>query len=182
MSDNSPCSRVFRDPAHFLALGFGSGCAPKAPGTFGTLAAIPLYLLAQPLPLWAYLLLTAAGFILGVWICDRVARDLGVHDHPAIVWDEVVGYFLTMIAAPPGWLWIIAGFAPRRRRYRLYPPEIRHLPRSISGAVYRARRSAARTPSPRYRHCQMILPWTGAGRRQLIGREEAFRAQQPKLS
>jgi phosphatidylglycerophosphatase A len=53
-----PCARVFRDPVHFLALGFGSGCAPKAPGTFGTLAAIPLYLLAQPLPLWAYLLLT----------------------------------------------------------------------------------------------------------------------------
>ena len=63
MSDKSPCRRVFRDPAHFLALGFGSGCAPKAPGTFGTLAAIPLYLLAQPLPLWAYLLLTAAGSV-----------------------------------------------------------------------------------------------------------------------
>ena len=133
MSDNSPCSRVFRDPAHFLALGFGSGCAPKAPGTFGTLAAIPLYLLAQPLPLWAYLLLTAAGFILGVWICDRVARDLGVHDHPAIVWDEVVGYFLTMIAAPPGWLWIIAGFALFRLFDIVKPWPIRQADQHIDG-------------------------------------------------
>ena len=111
MSVERPCARVFRDPIHFLALGFGSGCAPKAPGTFGTLAAIPLYLLLQPLPLWAYLLLTAAGFALGIWVCDKAARDLGVHDHPAIVWDEVIGYWVTMIAAPPGWLWIIAGFA-----------------------------------------------------------------------
>ena len=133
MSDNSPCSRVFRDPAHFLALGFGSGCAPKAPGTFGTLAAIPLYLLAQPLPLWAYLLLIAAGFILGVWICDRVARDLGVHDHPAIVWDEVVGYFLTMIAAPPGWLWIIAGFALFRLFDIVKPWPIRQADQHIGG-------------------------------------------------
>ena len=133
MLDNSPCSRVFRDPAHFLALGFGSGCAPKAPGTFGTLAAIPLYLLAQPLSLWAYLLLTAAGFTLGVWICDRVARDLGVHDHPAIVWDEVVGYFLTMIAAPPGWLWIIAGFALFRLFDIVKPWPIRQADQHIGG-------------------------------------------------
>ena len=61
-SAERPCARVFRDPVHFIALGFGSGCAPKAPGTFGTLAALPLYLLIQPLPLWAYLLLTVAGF------------------------------------------------------------------------------------------------------------------------
>ena len=101
ISTERPCARVFRDPVHFLALGFGSGCAPTAPGTFGTLAAIPLYLLMQPLPLWIYLLLTGAGFVLGIWICDRAARDLGVHDHPAIVWDEVIGYFVTMIAAPP---------------------------------------------------------------------------------
>ncbi|MBE2293482.1 MAG: phosphatidylglycerophosphatase A, partial [Phycisphaerales bacterium] len=73
-----PCARVFRDPVHFLALGFGSGCAPKAPGTFGTLAAIPLYLLAQPLSLWAYLALTILGFVVGIWLCDRTARDLGV--------------------------------------------------------------------------------------------------------
>ncbi|MFZ1641274.1 MAG: phosphatidylglycerophosphatase A [Candidatus Contendobacter sp.] len=128
-----PCARVFRDPVHFLALGFGSGCAPKAPGTFGTLAAIPLYLLIQPLPLWTYLLLTVAGFALGVWICDRAARDLGVHDHPAIVWDEVIGYFITMIAAPPGWLWIIAGFALFRLFDILKPWPIRQADQRVGG-------------------------------------------------
>lgn len=128
-----PCARVFRDPVHFLALGFGSGCAPKAPGTFGTLAAIPLYLLIQPLPLWIYLLLTAAGFALGVWVCDRAARDLGVHDHPAIVWDEVIGYLVTMSAAPPSWLWIIAGFALFRGFDILKPWPIRRADQRISG-------------------------------------------------
>ena len=128
-----PCTRVFRDPIHFLALGFGSGCAPKAPGTFGTLAAIPLYLLAQPLPLWAYLLLTTIGFIVGIWICDRAARDLGVHDHPAIVWDEVVGYFVTMIAAPAGWLWIVIGFVLFRVFDILKPWPIRRADQRIGG-------------------------------------------------
>lgn len=128
-----PCTRVFRDPVHFLALGFGSGCAPQAPGTFGTLAAIPLYLLMQPLPLWIYLLLTASGFALGVWICDRTAHDLGVHDHPAIVWDEVIGYWITMIAAPPGWLWVIAGFALFRLFDIVKPWPIRQADRNIGG-------------------------------------------------
>ena len=128
-----PCARVFRDPVHFLALGFGSGCAPKAPGTFGTLAAIPLYLLMLPLPLWIYLLLTTAGFVLGVWICDRTARDLGVHDHPAIVWDEVIGYWITMIAAPSGWLWVIAGFALFRLFDILKPWPIRQADRNVGG-------------------------------------------------
>jgi len=128
-----PCARVFRDPVHFLALGFGSGCAPKAPGTFGTLAAIPLYLLLQPLPLWIYLLLTAAGFVLGVWVCDRTARDLGVHDHPAIVWDEVIGYWITMIAAPPGWLWVMAGFALFRLFDILKPWPIQQADRKVGG-------------------------------------------------
>ncbi len=128
-----PCARVFRDPVHFLALGFGSGCAPKAPGTFGTLAAIPLYLLMQPLPLWIYLLLTVGGFALGVWICDRTARDLGVHDHPAIVWDEVIGYWITMIAAPSGGLWVIAGFALFRLFDILKPWPIRQVDQQVGG-------------------------------------------------
>lgn len=128
-----PCALVFRNPIHFIALGFGAGCAAKAPGTFGTLAAIPLYLLLEPLPLWIYLLLTAGGFILGVWVCDRTARDLGVHDHPAIVWDEVIGYWITMIAAPPGWLWITLGFALFRLFDIVKPWPIRQADRKIAG-------------------------------------------------
>ena len=76
-----------------------------------------------------------AGFALGVWICDRTARDLGVHDHPAIVWDEVIGYFVTMITAPPGWVWIVAGFALFRLFDILKPWPIRWIDRHVHGGV-----------------------------------------------
>ena len=102
--------QVLSSPVHFLAFGFGSGLAPVAPGTFGTLAAIPLYLLIQPLSLSAYLFITVLVSITGIWICGKSSEKLGVHDHSGIVWDEFAGYFVTMIAAPTGWLWIIIGF------------------------------------------------------------------------
>lgn len=105
-----PARWVFSDPLHFLAFGFGSGLAPVAPGTFGTLAAVPLYLLIQSLPLSVYILLTLAVTAVGPWICGRAARALGVHDHPGIVWDEVAGFLITMIAAPGGWFWMVIGF------------------------------------------------------------------------
>jgi phosphatidylglycerophosphatase A len=63
------------------------------------------------LPLPVYLGLTALGFVLGVWLCHATARDLGIHDHPGIVWDEIIGYLVTMTAAPAGWVWSIVGFA-----------------------------------------------------------------------
>ena len=96
---------------HFLAFGFGSGAAPKAPGTFGTLAAIPLYLLLAQLPLWAYGVVLVVTFALGVYLCGQASKDMGVHDHGGIVWDEFVGFWITMFALPFHWAWIIAGFA-----------------------------------------------------------------------
>ncbi|MEO6697073.1 MAG: phosphatidylglycerophosphatase A [Gammaproteobacteria bacterium] len=95
---------------HFFAFGFGLGALPYAPGTFGTLLGVLIYSAAQGLPLWLYIVHTAFFFGLGVWLCHGTARDLGVHDHPGIVWDEVVGYLITMTAAPKGWGWIILGF------------------------------------------------------------------------
>mgnify|MGYP001827263967 CR=1 FL=1 len=109
-SVKSPCKGILRDPVHWLAFGIGSGCMPAAPGTFGTLVAIPLYLLVQGLPLWIYLAVTLLLFIAGVWICGKTSEKLGVHDHSGIVWDEIVGYLVTMIAAPAGWVWIVIGF------------------------------------------------------------------------
>jgi phosphatidylglycerophosphatase A len=100
----------FRSPVQFLAFGFGSGLAPKAPGTFGTLAAVPLYWLVSDLglPLYtAFILVTAA---VGIWICEAASRQLGVHDHPGIVWDEFVGYWITLWALPADWTWMVAGF------------------------------------------------------------------------
>lgn len=122
-----------RNPVHFLALGFGSGCAPHAPGTFGTLAAIPLYWLVADLPLRWLVLLTLIMFVVGVWLCDRTAHDFGVHDHPAIVWDEVVGYFITMLAAPPGWVWLVVGFLLFRLFDIWKPWPIRVVDRRVSG-------------------------------------------------
>lgn len=101
---------VWRNPVHFLAFGFGSGAIHPAPGTWGTLAALPLVLLWQQLPVSAYVAVLVVSTLLGIWLCDRTARDLGVHDHSGIVWDEFVGLWLTMLLAPTGWTWLLAGF------------------------------------------------------------------------
>ena len=105
-----PSAAMLRHPVHCISLGLGAGLSPWAPGTAGTLAAIPLYLLLQPLAVPAYLAVAAALFLLGVWTCGRTAAALGVKDHRAIVWDEVAGYLFTMTAAPPGWIWVATGF------------------------------------------------------------------------
>jgi phosphatidylglycerophosphatase A len=122
-----------RQPTHLLAFGFGSGLAPKAPGTFGTLVAVPLYLLLQGLSLPIYLGLVLVGFLLGIWICERTSRDLGVHDHGGIVWDEIIGYLLTMTLAPRGWVWILFGFLLFRFFDILKPWPIRWLDRRVPG-------------------------------------------------
>lgn len=99
-------------PAHFIALGFGSGLAPKAPGTFGTLAALPLYwlLLQAGLGLPALLAVIAAGFVLGIWACAVTGSSLGVSDHGGIVWDEIIAMWLVLAFTPADWLWWLAAF------------------------------------------------------------------------
>ncbi len=125
----------WRRPHHWLAYGLGSGLAPWAPGTAGTLAAVPLYLLLQPLPLPWYLAMLLAFLLLGVWACDKTARELKVHDPSAIVWDEFLGYLLTMTAAPPGWVWVVLGFALFRFFDILKPWPIRELDRRVKGGL-----------------------------------------------
>jgi len=98
------------NPIHFLALGFGSGLLPKAPGTYGTLAAIPLYLLLAPTTTSVYLTIVIIMSIAGVYICGKAAEDAGVHDHGAIVWDEIVGFLITMILVPLTWQSVVVGF------------------------------------------------------------------------
>ena len=101
---------MLRNPLHLLSLGFGSGLAPVAPGTFGTLAAIPFYLLIAQLALPYYLAIVVLGLAAGVYLCGYTSAALGVHDHGGIVWDEFVGFWITMIAVPVTWQWIVAGF------------------------------------------------------------------------
>jgi phosphatidylglycerophosphatase A len=103
-------TQILKNPIHCLAFGFGSGLAPKAPGTFGTLMAVPLYLLLNRFSLEVYFTLVMIAFVVGIYLCAKTANDLGVHDHPGIVWDEFVGFWITMLAAPAGWLWIVVGF------------------------------------------------------------------------
>ena len=124
---------VFGHPIHFLAFGFGSGLAPVAPGTFGTLVGIPFFFFMASLPLWGYLSLILAFFLFGVWLCDRSSKMLGVHDHGGIVWDEIVGYLVTMIAAPAGWEWVIVGFILFRIFDIFKPWPIAYLDRHVFG-------------------------------------------------
>ncbi|OZA27427.1 MAG: phosphatidylglycerophosphatase A [Hydrogenophilales bacterium 17-64-11] len=110
---------LFAHPAHLIAFGFGSGLAPKAPGTVGTLLGLPLFWLigaaAPDLP--NRIILLIAAFLLGVWACGRTGRALGVADHGGMVWDEIVAFALVLmfipalLFTPAGWLWIALAFA-----------------------------------------------------------------------
>jgi phosphatidylglycerophosphatase A len=127
---------LWSHPANLFALGFGSGLAPKAPGTFGTLAALPIYwLLLQPLSLPWLLTVVVVSFILGIWFCGAAAEKLGVHDHPGIVWDEFVGLWISCIALPCGWLWLLAAFVLFRFFDILKPWPIRWLDSKVPGGL-----------------------------------------------
>ncbi len=89
-----------RHPVHFLAFGFGSGTAAHAPGTWGSLAAIPLWYCFAWLPGTIYWLVVLAAFLVGIWLCGKTAADLKVHDHGGIVWDEFVGMWIALGVFP----------------------------------------------------------------------------------
>ena len=133
MSAKTPGLQELKNPVHLLALGFGAGCVPKLPGTAGTLVGVFLYLILQHLATLYYTGLLIILFILGIWICGRTARDLGVDDHPAIVYDEIVGYLVTMCMAPSGWQWMISGFLLFRLFDIWKPWPIRWLDRKVTG-------------------------------------------------
>lgn len=121
------------NPVHFLALGFGSGLAPKAPGTFGTLAAVPLFLLMAPLSNPIYLSLLIVMSIAGIYICGKAAEDAGVPDHGAIVWDEFVGLLITMFLMPVTWQTLLVGFVLFRFFDILKPWPISYIDKNCHG-------------------------------------------------
>ena len=126
-------ARLLRNPLHLLSLGFGAGLAPKAPGTWGTLMAVPPYLLLAQLPLAWYLLTVLLAFVAGVFLCGYTSNALGVHDHSGIVWDEFVGFWITMIAVPASWPWILAGFVLFRLFDIIKPWPIRQADAKMKG-------------------------------------------------
>ncbi len=120
-------------PGGFLAFGFGSGLSPFAPGTVGTLVAIPFALVLKsldPVGFWIALLLL---FLFGIKLCADASRKLGVHDHGGIVWDEIVGYCLAVAFVPLQWQWLLAAFALFRFFDIVKPWPIRQIDKKISG-------------------------------------------------
>ncbi|MBR9907748.1 MAG: phosphatidylglycerophosphatase A [Gammaproteobacteria bacterium] len=114
--------KMLLNPVHLFAFGFGSGLMPKAPGTFGTLAAIPIvFLLQHYFSLTTYVAVTALASICGLWLCGYTAKALGVHDHPAIVWDEIAGFMIAMIALPFTWYNVVGAFV-LFRFFDIYKP------------------------------------------------------------
>jgi phosphatidylglycerophosphatase A len=128
-------------PAHFIALGFGTGLAPVAPGTAGTLLAFPLFVVFDaafgPLDAWpariAFLGALAALFALGVWACGRTGRDLGIADHGCMNWDEVVAFLLVLLLTPEGFAWQALAFVLFRFFDVVKPPPIRYFDRTMKG-------------------------------------------------
>ena len=109
-TNNPSFIQLLKNPVHFLAFGFGAGLSPKAPGTFGTLVAIPLYILICALSLPWYVAVVVVCCVLGIFICGQTANDLGVHDHGGIVWDEIAGFLIALTAVPLTWWNIVLAF------------------------------------------------------------------------
>lgn len=104
--------RLMSHPAGWIATALGAGLSPKAPGTAGSLVALlPWWFLLRDLSPGVYLAVLIVGFLLGVWACEVSDRRLGMHDQGALVWDEVIGMWITLFAAPAQWWWMIVGFA-----------------------------------------------------------------------
>lgn len=133
----SNVSFELNNPVHFLALGFGAGLLKPAPGTWGTLAAVPIYLvlnLWMPMSHWlSGLSLGVIGFVLGIYLCGRTAKDVGVHDHSAIVWDEFVGFWVSMWLLPVTWATVLLAFVLFRLFDILKPWPIRWLDQHVHG-------------------------------------------------
>ena len=127
--------KVLTDPVNFLAFGFGTGLAPIAPGTVGSLPGVLLFWLTMGLGLYVQLGIALLLVVSGIWLCGESARRIGVHDHGGIVWDEIAGMYLTLLLAPP----TIAGFALAFGLFRLFdivkPWPIRDLDHRLGGGA-----------------------------------------------
>jgi phosphatidylglycerophosphatase A len=130
----SPAS-LMRDPGHCLSLGLGSGCISRAPGTWGTLAGLLVYGVFFWVPLAVYLTVVVTAFVAGIYLCERTARALGVHDDGAIVWDEFVGVWIALAFQPSEWEWIAAAFVVFRFFDIIKPWPISWLDRRVSGGM-----------------------------------------------
>lgn len=133
MENKDIFAKVWQRPDYFIAFGFGSGLSPIAPGTMGTLAAVPIYLSLSKLTLPLYLLVVVVFYVLGVYLCEKVSQDLGENDYSGIVWDEIVGYLFCMAFVPMSILSMILGFVMFRAFDIMKPPPIRQIEARVGG-------------------------------------------------
>lgn len=129
-------SSLIRDPGHFISLGFGSGLSPVMPGTAGSIVAIPIVALMHWLlsPI-AYVIVTLVALIVGIWLCARTGRALGVSDHGSIVWDEIVGMMITCLFLPTMSFGIVSGFVLFRVFDILKPWPINLIDKQVRGGL-----------------------------------------------
>lgn len=126
--------RLMKHPLGWIATGFGSGFSPVAPGTAGSLAALlPWWLLLRELPLPLYLGVLAAAFVLGVWASAWTIRRTGIQDPSLVVWDEYVGMWIALAAAPAGWAWVLGAFVAFRVFDILKPWPVSWADRALDG-------------------------------------------------
>ncbi|AFF24039.1 phosphatidylglycerophosphatase A family protein [Pasteurella multocida] len=125
------------NPIHFLALGFGAGLIRPAPGTWGSMVGLMLgWGLLQYLNLSFFFLFTALCFALGCYLCQKTAEDMGVHDHGAIVWDEIVGIFVVLLSLPNlSPFWCLTAFILFRFFDILKPYPIRYFDHKLESGL-----------------------------------------------
>lgn len=127
--------QILKDPVLFLAFGFGSGLAKKMPGTLGTLAAIPIYLALQATNSVVYASVTVFTVLVGIYLCEKAAQKLQVHDYGGIVWDEIAGLLLTLWGSTFSWQNLVLGFVLFRVFDILKPWPIRWVDRHVRGGL-----------------------------------------------
>jgi phosphatidylglycerophosphatase A len=125
----------WRKPSHVLAFGLGAGVSPLAPGTAGSLVGLALYWPLAGLALPIYCALVTLLALAGIALCERASRDLGVEDHPGIVWDEIVGLLIGVAGLPLEWPWLLAAFGLFRLLDILKPWPISWLDRRLTGGL-----------------------------------------------
>ena len=132
--ERQPNIKDLLNPGHFLSLGFGSGLIKPAPGTWGTLAALPIWwFLLADLGIYMYISMLLITFMVGVFLCGYTAKALGTHDHGSIVWDEFVGVWIALAFMPKTWLGLLLAFALFRFFDILKPYPIKLLDKHVHG-------------------------------------------------
>ncbi len=124
-----------KNPWHLLALGFGSGLCPKAPGTMGSLVVVPICMLLVYCPWYLTLLLCLVTLMIGTYAASITEKAMGMHDNSAIVIDEFLGMFISVLFYPPSWYYALLAFVLFRVFDILKPFPVNYVDKKVSGGL-----------------------------------------------